>query len=214
MALSGFLFICWRIFEIITLVPIVGMLGWFVSRYDNANLITPTYILVLFIVSVLALAWAFFTLIQYYRAKHDAAFVGIVDLLFMGALIGGVVELRGITGANCSNTSSNDYYGSAGGFTLYGPGINVNKECAMLKASFALGIVDIIAFFITCILAFLVHRRHRDDDRVIVKREYHTSRHGHRSRSRDHRGSRDYGSRPPRTGSRSHYSSRRSNTYV
>lgn len=44
---------------------------------------------------------------------------------------------------------------------------------------------NIIFFFITTILALLVHRHHRKDsrDRVVVKREVHRSRHGHRSRS-------------------------------
>jgi hypothetical protein len=43
---------------------------------------------------------------------------------------------------------------------------------------------NIIFFFITAILAMLVHRHHRNDrDRVVVKREVHRSRHGHSSRS-------------------------------
>ena len=103
MAISGFLFLSWRIFEIIILVPIVGMLAWFVSNYVSANQLTPNYILVLFIVSVLALAWAFFTLISYFRARHDALFVALVDLAFVGALIAGVVVMRFIASANCSN---------------------------------------------------------------------------------------------------------------
>ena len=72
MALSGFLFLSWRLFQIVMLVPPVGMLGWFVHQYVNANLLTPDYILVLFIVVTLALAWTFFTTISYLRARHDA----------------------------------------------------------------------------------------------------------------------------------------------
>nr|POF02507.1 hypothetical protein CFP56_58138 [Quercus suber] len=142
MAISGFLFLSWRIFELITLVPIVGMLGWFVHRYTDANLLTPTYVLVLFIVSVLALAWVVFTTISYLRARHDALFVALVDLGFVGALIAGVYYLRGITGSNCITGSAN----LNGGIFI---NIRTNKDCAMLKASFALGIIDIISFFIT-----------------------------------------------------------------
>ncbi|KAL9535960.1 hypothetical protein SMMN14_01147 [Sphaerulina musiva] len=199
MAISGFLFLSWRIFEIITLVPIVGMLGWFVNGFVDNNQLTPNFILVLFIVSVLALAWAFFTLISYLRARHDAIFVALVDLAFVGALIAGVVELRGIASANCSNFTSGDVYVNLGPFGYYGRngsgtsfGVNVNKTCAMLKASWALAIINIIAFFVTFLLALLVHRNHRNDERIVVKRTTtHHSRHGHRrsgSRSRSRGG--------------------------
>lgn len=50
-------------------------------------------------------------------------------------------------------------------------------------------------FFFTFLLALLVHRHHDKRDRVVVKREYHSSRHG----------------RSPR---RSHHSSRRGSHYV
>ncbi|EME88996.1 uncharacterized protein MYCFIDRAFT_28092 [Pseudocercospora fijiensis CIRAD86] len=139
MAISGFLFLSWRIFEIITLTPIVGMLGWFVHIYDSNNLLTPDYILVLFIVSVLALAWTVFTTINYLRARHDALFVAFVDLAFFGALIGGVVVLRFIARQNCANFDVGNSYLS----------ISFNKQCAMLKASWALAIINIIAFFVT-----------------------------------------------------------------
>lgn len=143
MALSGFLFISWRIFEIIITVPIVGMLAWFVHQFVRANAITPDDILVLFIVSVLALAWTFFTLISYLRARHDAIFVALVDLAFVGAFIGGVVVLRYIADADCS--SSDAGYTSTGFWLNF----NINKQCAMRKAAFALGIIDILAFFVT-----------------------------------------------------------------
>ena len=60
-----------------------------------------------------------------------------------------------------------------------------------------LAIINILAFFVTFVrmpglarvaftntlvqlLALLVHHNHKDEDRVVVKREYHTSRHNHR----------------------------------
>ncbi|TKA79114.1 hypothetical protein B0A55_02409 [Friedmanniomyces simplex] len=210
MAISGLLFLSWRIFEIITLIPIMGMLAWFVHQYVHANLLTPSYILVLFIVSVIALAWAVFTTIDYLRARHDALFVAFFDLALVGALIAGVYYLRGIAGQNCTSGNA--------GTTNGGIYVNVstNKTCAMLKAAFALAIIDILAFFVTFLLALLVHRNHRNDDRVVVKREYRSSnsRGTHRSRSRDHRGSREYDARPSGGSRRSHHSSSRRQYYV
>ena len=156
MALSGFLFLSWRIFEIIILIPIVGMLAYFVHGYVQSNQLTPNFILVLFIVSVLALAWAVFTLISYLRARHDAFFVALVDLGFVAALIAGVVLMRGISNANCTHFASNGgIYVNLGIFGTYSNqsggdySLNVNKTCAMLKASWALAIIAILAFFVT-----------------------------------------------------------------
>lgn len=56
------------------------MLAYFVNGYVNANVIAPDYILVLFIVSVLALAWAVFTLFLYHRSSANARFVALIDL--------------------------------------------------------------------------------------------------------------------------------------
>ncbi|KAK0281619.1 hypothetical protein LTR35_007298 [Friedmanniomyces endolithicus] len=212
MAVSGFLFLAWRLFEIITLIPIMGMLAWFVHQYVHANLLTPAYILVLFIVSVIALAWAIFTTIDYLRARHDALSVAFFDLAIVGALIAGVYYLRGIAGQNCTTGNAG---ASNGGVYI---NVNTNKTCAMLKASFALAIIDILAFFVTFLLALLVHRNHRNDDRVVVKREYRSSnsnsRGAHRSRSRDHRSSRDYDNRPSGGSRRSHQSNSRRQYYV
>lgn len=58
----------------------MGMLAYFVNGYVQANQLTPNYILILFIVSVLALAWAIFTLFSYHRSSSNALFVAIIDL--------------------------------------------------------------------------------------------------------------------------------------
>jgi hypothetical protein len=155
MAVSGFLFISWRIFQLVLLIPIVGMLSWFVHGYVESNQLTPNFILVLFIVSALALAWCFATLFNYLRARHDAFFVALIDLGFVGALIGGIVTLRGISNANCSSFSSGSLYVDLGPFGYYGRqsnspwSVNVNKTCAMLKASWALAIIATLTFFVT-----------------------------------------------------------------
>lgn len=155
MGLSGILFCSWRIFQIVLLIPVVGMLAWFVHGYVESNQLTPNFILVLFIVSVLALAWTFATLFNYLRARHDALFVALIDLGFVGALIGGIVALRGIADADCSNFSSGSLFVDLGPFGYYGRqsnsrwALNINKTCAMLKASWALAIILVLTFFVT-----------------------------------------------------------------
>jgi hypothetical protein len=172
--------------------------AWFVSGFQQNNQLTPNYILVLFIVSVLAAAWALATLIRMSSTRRSAMFVAFVDLCFVGALIGGVVELRGIASENCSHFSTGSFYISLGPFGYYGENsgsayFNINKTCAMLKASFAFGIMNIIFFFITFILALLLHRHQRDVvvREKVTRRRSHGSRRGHSSR-RSHSSRRQY----------------------
>lgn len=240
--ISGFLFLAWRIAELIFVVPIVGMLGWFVHGYSSENQLTPTTILVLFIVSCLALGWVVFTIVGYTTAKHSGLFLAFIDLCFIGAFIAGVYYLRGISHANCSNwRNDGNYYASFGIFGEYGSlsgnkwALDVNKNCAMLKASFALGIIEILLFAVTAVssspssappsgskasteifannhaqfLALWVARHHRNDEKVVVTTRRTSSHHGHRSTSRSRSG---YVSNSPR---RSHHSHRsRRNYYV
>ena len=141
--------------EIITLIPTLGMLAYFVHAYVTSDYLTPDFILVLFITSVLAAAWALATLISYARARHSAMFVALVDLGFVGSFIAGVYELRGITNQNCSNFTGSKFYSELGILGAIGQlsgnkwAMNANKNCAMLKASFAFGIMNCIFFFFT-----------------------------------------------------------------
>jgi hypothetical protein len=197
MSFSGFSFGFWRVMQILTLIPTLGMLAYFVDFYNDRNLLTPRTILILFIVAVLGAAWAIGTLFLYARAKHSAGFVAFIDLLFVGAFIGAVYELREVTKWDCTHASEGaTHTANLGLFSVSANGysLNTNKECAMLKASFAFGIMNCIFFFLTFLLALLVHRHYDSRDRVVVKREHHSSRHSHRSRSPRH----------------SHHSSRRS----
>ncbi|KAF2140970.1 uncharacterized protein K452DRAFT_272724 [Aplosporella prunicola CBS 121167] len=205
MALSGFLFICWRILEILTLIPTLGMLAWFVKGYVSLNTLTPDFILLLFITSVLAAAWAIATLVGYLRVRHSALFVAIVDLAFVGCFIGGVYLLRFVSDANCSSNAPGDWYYKLGMVGYYGRSSNTDwsmhphKTCSMLKACFAFGIMNCIFFFTTFLLALLVHRHHLTDVVHVKRSSTHYSRHSHRSRSRDY----------PPSPRRSHHSSRR-----
>ena len=161
--------------------------AYFVHGYDHANQLTPSFILVLFIVSILACAWAIATLVRLGSTRRSALFVAFIDLCFVGAFIAGVYYLRGIGGANCASFSGSiyinlgifGYYGSNSGYP------DINKNCAMLKASWVFGIMNIIFFFITFVLALLLHRHQQT---VVVKEtrvRRHSSRRGHSgSRSR------------------------------
>ena len=52
-----------------------------------------------------------------------------------------------------------------------------NNTCAMLKASFALGIISVINFFNTAVLAYILHRR---ENEVVVEKTYRRSNHSSR----------------------------------
>lgn len=153
------------------------MLGYFVDKYNKVNLLTPSYILTLFIVSVLALTWAILTLIRRHKRNENAHFVAFIDLCFVGAFIAGVYELRRIANANCSTFGFNrDFYITIGPDRFDGNSPftgTINKTCAMLKASFAFGIMNCIFFFFT---AFLLMFMKKNEKRVVEKREVYTSR--------------------------------------
>lgn len=193
-------FAFWRVMEIITLIPTMGMLAWFVDGFVKSNQLTPDYILILFIVSVLALAWAIFTLFSYHRSSTNAQFVAFIDLAFVGAFIAAVYFLRFMAHADCTNISRGDPWAVGGSwFSVSGAGVDVqtNKPCAMLKASFAFGIMNCIFFFFTAVLAFMHGGRLSSADRdrrTVSRHSHHTEhyhRHGHRRRSgsRSHRSS-------------------------
>jgi len=207
--LPGLLFAIWRSFEIFTLLPIVGMLSWFVHGYTTQSELTPTFILVLFIVSVIALVWAIATVLAYGATKYNGRFVAFVDLLIIGGLIAGVYELRHITNDNCAHFgqgSTNSLYFSLG---IFGSGgvqaglpwaLHLDKNCSMLKASFALAIMNILFFAVTFLLALWIAHHHRGEIG-------HSSRTVRRESYRSH-----HSSRSPRRSHHSHHSSRR--TYI
>jgi len=188
--LGGILFAFWRFLEILTLIPVIGMLSYFVSLYNSANALTPDAILVLFIVSILACVWAIATLFTWHRTRTNGLFVAFIDLCFVGAFIGAVWALRGIQHDSCSSLTDVSYsasFGVLGSVTLGGLGVSVDKTCALLKASWALGIMNCVMFFFTAVLSWLVSGRKRDREEVVVRRETHYSRHGGSRRSGSHR---------------------------
>ena len=180
--IASVFFIITRIWQILTLIPTVGMLAYFVNQYVKANRLTPNFVLVLFITSVLALAWCLATVLRLSSTKRSAHFISFIDVCFIGAFIASVYELRGIANQSCTNfrrdgspifvsVSSNGVSGNSG------IDAEVNKECAMLKASFAFGIMNCIFFAIS---AFFLMFMHRQEKEVVVKESYRRSSRGSR----------------------------------
>ncbi|KAG5926219.1 hypothetical protein E4U42_003516 [Claviceps africana] len=190
----AFFFVFLRICQIVTLIPLLGMLAWFVNIFASHNALTPDSILILFILSVLALAWTVFTLFSYHRSSANAHFVALVDLCFLGALIAGVYELRGIADADCVAPNANTVWYAPGHVPVPDFSWQPDKPCAMLKASWAFAIMNIIFFAATALAAYSHggDLAYGDHDHLYVQRRrhhHHSSRHSHRHRSRS-RGSR------------------------
>lgn len=182
----GIFFICWRVVEILFLIPIIGMMAYFVNGFLNAGILTPDYILILFIVSVIAVFWAFDTMIRHSTTKRSAAFVSLVDFGFFGAFVAGVVKLGFISNANCSSWSNDSYYINLGPFGVQYQQFDINQTCSMLKTCFAFGIMEVIFFFITAISAIFIYRNQGVIVKeTVVRRRSHSSRRGH-----SHHGSR------------------------
>ncbi|KAL1853703.1 hypothetical protein Plec18167_005089 [Paecilomyces lecythidis] len=188
--IGALIFIFWRIVEIVFLIPIIGMLAYFVNGFLNNNQLTPAYILVLFIVSVIAVFWAIDTTIRFGTTRRSALFVAFMDLCFFGAFIAGVYELGFIANQNCAHWNGGSVIVSLGPFGSWGiethkPTVDLNKTCAMLKTCFAFGIMEVLFFFWTALVALFLHRHHREEVVVkeTVRRRSHSSRRGHSSHS-------------------------------
>lgn len=121
--------------------------------------------------------------------RRSAIFVSFIDLCFVGAFIAAVYELRGISKEKCSHFNTGSFYVSLGPFGYFGHqsnsgfAANINTNCTMLKACFAFGIMNIIFFFITFLLAAILHRHERRETVVretrTTRRRSHGSRRGH-----------------------------------
>ncbi|GAO19356.1 hypothetical protein UVI_02043700 [Ustilaginoidea virens] len=177
----------------------MGMLAWFINIFVSHNALTPDSILLLFILSVLALAWAVFTLFSYHRSSANARFVALVDLAFVGALIAAVYELRGIADADCSSPDYSSVWYAPAHVPVPNWGWQTDKPCSMLKASWAFAIMNII-FFATTALAAFNHGgelTYYGDRRVVVERRHHSSRHSHRHSRSGSRHSHSHSHRSP-----------------
>jgi hypothetical protein len=131
--------------------------------------------------------WCVDTVLRFGSTKRSAIFVSFIDLCFFGALIAGIYQLRFIAGADCNHWdvgSVSVSLGPFGSFTFQSNAVpDVNKTCAMLKASFAIGIMEVVFFSFTAFFALLIFQHHREEDVVVketvVRRRSHSSRRGH-----------------------------------
>jgi len=171
-----FLFL--RLLQIVTLIPIWGMLAYFIDKYSNSNTAPPASILVLFIVAILATVWALLTLFQFKRYSVVSMLIAFIDLLFVGALIAGVWYLRAVKDADCSTWNGGPVDFDRNGNSVSASwtsnwGLSIKKHCAMYKAAWALGIVNIILFFFSTLVAAHLYRR---AERKEIHREKRTRR--------------------------------------
>ncbi|PHH71535.1 hypothetical protein CDD80_5211 [Ophiocordyceps camponoti-rufipedis] len=203
-------FVCTRIAQIITLIPVMGMLSWFINIFVTANALTPDPLLILFITSVLALAWAVFTLFSYHRSSANARFVALVDLAIFATLIAAVVLLRGIQYADCVAVPApgrewSGLVGVPGGLFA---GVPSEKGCGMVKACWAFAIMNVVFFFVTALAAFS-HGDHLSalgyEERPREHRRHHHHHHHHHEGARSRSGSRYSGHRSPHSYTRRVY---------
>jgi hypothetical protein len=176
-------------------IPPMGMLAWFINKFIAHNALTPDSILILFVLVVLALAWSVCSLFSYHRSSANSRFVSLVDACFMGALIAGVYQMRGIADADCTSPDSNSVWYAPNHIPVPNWGWETNKPCAMLKASWAFAIMNIIFFSTTALVSFN-HGTYTEREVHVDRRHHHSSRHSHRHRSRSH-GSRHSSHRSP-----------------
>ncbi|KAM3561560.1 hypothetical protein MY1884_002295 [Beauveria asiatica] len=178
-------FVCTRVSQITTLIIMMGMLSWFVDKFVSANVLAPTSILILFIVSVLALAWALFTLFSYHRSSANAFFVSFIDTAIVGALIAGIYYLRNIRFASCaSNPSPRSRWTSQLGGNFTALPWSYEGPCHMLKAVWAFAIINCVLFAWTAFAAFMHGDHFSAADERRIRHRHHTSRHSQRHRSR------------------------------
>ncbi|KAF8442741.1 hypothetical protein BGX38DRAFT_1067915, partial [Terfezia claveryi] len=158
-----------RALQLLTLIPIWGMLAWFVHQYDKNSQSTPAEILVLFIASLAGTAWALVSFFQFHHSIGLSLLVFVMDMVILGGLIAGVVFLRSVRNQDCTVVSVpiTVTWGDHSSSWDNGRGwdISFKKSCMMLKAAWALGIVDCVLFFISALLALFIYRR---NERVVV----------------------------------------------
>ncbi|KAH0610689.1 uncharacterized protein H6S33_012216 [Morchella sextelata] len=154
--LAGTVFFFLRILQIITLIPIWGILAWFVDKANDQGLTPPDTVLCLFVVAVLATVWALATLFLFHRSRFTDLWVAIVDICVFGVLIAGVVLL----GRVAENTDCVNGW-SSGGWLYWNGGVRVDRTCSMYKAAWGLGILNVLLFFATAVMAGMIWRRGR-----------------------------------------------------
>lgn len=138
-----------RLLQILTLIPVWGILAYFVNQFTQASNTPPESILCLFIVAILATAWALLTISAYSSRRLTELWIAVIDLCFFGVLIAGVVLLA-------PQADNRDCVQGSMGWGYVN--LTWKKECSMLKAAWALGIMNVIMFFLTACIAAHTYR--------------------------------------------------------
>jgi len=162
--LSSIIFTLCRILQILLLLPMVGMLGYFMHPYVQSNSDAPTWLLFMFIISILACAWCLITLFQFHTSYIHSLFVLVIDIAFFACFIAGVVLMDFVKGWNCVSASvpvgvQVGDHGWSGGNDW---SLRAKRTCTMLKVSWVFGIINIILFFLTAVFALQLHHRSAD----------------------------------------------------
>jgi hypothetical protein len=186
----GLLFGTVRVFQILTMLPAVAVLGYFVHGYTAVNILTPGYILTLFIAATIAFVWAFGTLVLLGCTRRSGILVCIIDVAIWGGLIAGVYALRAIGPSDCDNA----YYGNIsvdlGPFGIWGASWgspyagNINQNCGLLKGAWVLAIINLFLWPASAGLALLNHEREELKEHHEETREYRNERDTRSSHSR------------------------------
>lgn len=199
-----------RVFQILTLICCWGILAALVNVYNSNHIVAPAAILCLFVVAILASIWAFCILITQLRARNTALWMAVFDILFMAALIAGVILLSNVTTSRCIGYQSTTVIydkvtgaeiwksQDANGNTMWN---SQNNHCDLAKAALGLGIANIILFFISAILSIIVYQQNKREDEALFREKVYTRRESAQyvGRSPSHRRHR-HRHRDPRTG--------------
>jgi hypothetical protein len=177
----GILFSVARVFELLTMIPVLGIMGWYIHGFAVVNILTPDYILVLFIVSVVAVVWALLTLIAIGSTRRSGIMIGLIDIGVLGGLIAGIYILRGIGTSNCASASWGAIDIDLGPFGVWGESWgspyaqDIDQNCGLLKAAWALAIINCFLWPFSGLFAILNWERdvvHHEREVVRDRRSY------------------------------------------
>jgi tryptophan-rich sensory protein len=174
MALSKLLFPVIRALQVMTLIPIWGMLAYFVHKFRKQHTDAPVEILILFITALIATGWAIVSFFQFHRSRTISLIVFVMDMLIYGTFVAGVVLLRYVKDSDCAAFSApvGGKWGDHDWSWDNGSGWDVSfkKSCMLLKASWILAIVDTVLFFISSIVALMIY--HRNETCAVREKTY------------------------------------------
>lgn len=156
-----------RIAQILTLIPAWAILAAVIDHYNRNNVKTPSAILFLFVVALLASVWSFCALATFLRARNTALWMTFLDVVAMVLLIAAVVMLMSnFANVGCiawrvevipSQSAPDEKWWPWDTQRL----LTYRKYCGEIKAAWGLAIANIIFFFITAFLTAVIYRQNQ-----------------------------------------------------